>query len=278
MADYRSWKEKTVGVPSLLLDALNPRMPGNGAGAQTQPDLIAELVRHENVYALAKDIAAGGYVPVESLVGLDEDGKTVVLEGNRRLAALKLLLHPELAPLDSVTKFKALSEKISPSQLAKVRVLYAPSREAAAPLILRKHTREQVERWSVLMQAKFYASLAASGIPLEEMAREYATTAGEIRGFLRTHAMYEAACRIPLPDDVREKVHDPRTFPGALLQRLIEIPKVREFLGIDFDARGGLLGGVHREEFAKGFRRILSDIAREKQDTRSLNTVDDVAQ
>lgn len=141
---------------------------------------------------------------------------------------------------------------------------------------LRKHTREDIEKWSPLMQARFFRSLVASGLPLDRMARDYGMAAGDIARFLRTDSMYEAACKIELPDDVRAKVHDPRTFSGTVLQRLIEFPKIREFLGIEFDERGGLRGRVHRDEFAKGYRRILSDIARGKVDTRTVNTVADM--
>jgi hypothetical protein len=274
MADYAGWPEKTIAVTTLQLDGRNPRIPSGGAEL-SQRDLIAELVQHDDVYDLARDIAEQGYSPLESLIGLKDDGKTIILEGNRRLAALKLLINPDLAPPAFLNRFQKLAEKGATPGMREVRVLHAPTREAAAPLILRKHTRDQVDRWSPLMQARFYRTLAAGGASLAEMARQYGTTAGDMARFLRTNSMYEAACRIDLPEDVRKKVHDPRNFPAAVLQRLIDIPKARTFLGIVFDDKGEIRGNVHRDEFAKGYARILSDIAREKIDTRKLNTVAD---
>jgi len=274
LTDYSSWAEKAVQVTNLLLDAENPRIPSGGA-TLGQRDLIAELVEHDKVYELAKNIAEAGYFPLESMIGLTEDGKTYILEGNRRLAALKLLVSPDLAPQPDIKKFRNLSGKVPLDSIKKVRVLFAPSREAAAPLIMQKHTRDQVQRWSPLMQARFFRTLAAGGLTAEELAENYDTAPGEVAEFLRMDTMYEVACAMELPQQVRDVVHNPRKFNASALQRLIAIPKARDFLGISFDERGALRGSVHADEFRKGFKRIISDIALEKIDTRTLNKVSD---
>lgn len=164
MADYAKWTEKVVSVTSLLLDPQNPRIPPSG-GTLDQRSLIAELVEHDDVLGLAKDIAENGYAPIESLIALvdEDDSKTYVLEGNRRLAALKLLLSPESAPESALRRVRSLAKLADLDSIRKVRVLHAPSRQAAAPLIMQKHTRQQIERWSPLMQARFYRTLATAG-------------------------------------------------------------------------------------------------------------------
>lgn len=276
MVDYSTWTERMEFVTNLQLDGRNPRIPGGGAGPD-QRELIADLVAHDKVYDLARDIVEVGFYPLESLVGLKEDGKSIILEGNRRLAALKLLVSPEQAPEAEVKRFRTLAGRVALDGIKRVRVLYAPSREAAAPLILQKHTREQIERWSPLMQAKFYRSLADSGITIEEMARRYARPAGEIARFLRLDEMYEIACAITLPEEARVRVHNPRDFRAAVLERLLDIPTAREFLGIEFDSAGRVRGIVPKEEFAKAYRKILTDIAAGSVDTRTLNTVKEAA-
>jgi len=69
MIDFAAWKEKPGAVTTLQLDPLNNRIPTSGALLE-QRDLIAELVEHENVYDLARDIAEHGYSPVEALIGV----------------------------------------------------------------------------------------------------------------------------------------------------------------------------------------------------------------
>ena len=277
MTDYSKWGEKFVAVTSLSLDSQNPRMPPT-ASPLDQRALIAELVEHEGVLDLAKDIAENGYSPVESLIGFDEkdDGKTYILEGNRRLAALKLLLSPETAPESALKKVRRLSQDINHDSIRKVRVLFAPNREAAAPLIMQKHTRQQIEKWSPVMQARFYRSLADAGLSTAELVTRYGGTPGEVSEFLRLEAAYDLACRIDLPDAVKAKVHDPRKFPVSTLQRILDVAKARDLLGIAFDDDGAISGSVHLDEFKKGFSRILTDIATDKINTRTINKQQDV--
>jgi hypothetical protein len=272
MADYSKWIEKHVPVTSLLLDPHNPRIPPSGTKLLDQRALIAELVEHDNVIELAKDIAEDGYSPLESLIGLvDEDGKTYILEGNRRLAALKLLLSPDVAPDSASKKIRALAREVNSDGLRKVRVLHAPSRPAAARLIMQKHTRQQIEKWSPLMQARFYRTLADAGLDNTEMAKRYGSTPSEISEFLRTDATYELARLMNLPESIKAVVHNSRKFPVSTLQRLLDAPRAREVLGIDFDGSGAIHGTVNKDEFSKAFARILSDIATEKLTTRTIN-------
>src|SRR5579872_3618632 len=130
MLDYVSWPTKRLSVTSLLLDQQNPRLPQSG-GALGQRQIIDELVTHDSVYDLAKDITTQGFFPTEILLGVHDGDQIVVIEGNRRLAALKLLINAELAPQPYLERFRRLSEKITATVVAKVNVSLAPSREAA---------------------------------------------------------------------------------------------------------------------------------------------------
>jgi hypothetical protein len=276
MIDFASWTEKVVPVTNLQLDSQNARIPTSPGTILGQRELIAELVEHDNVYDLARDIADFGYIPVEMMIGVHEDGRQTVLEGNRRLAALKLLISPESGPEAWVRRFRLVAARVPIETIKKVRVLFAPTREAAAPLILQKHTRDQVLRWSPIMQARFYRSLARSaGLTPQEIADRYGSTPGEIAKFLRTEEMYEIACALDLPQPVRDVVQNPRAFPAAVLERLLEVAKTREVLGIGFDDRGGIRGNVDPDEFRKGYTRMVTDIANKVIDTRTLNRADD---
>lgn len=275
MADYSRWVEKMLSVTTLQLDPENPRIPPAGK-ALGQRELIAELVQHDNVYELAREIADDGFHPVESLVGFVEDDKTLVLEGNRRLAALKLLISPELAPDDAHKKFARIAGNVDLEAIKKVRVFIAPNRDAATPFLLARHTREHVQRWTPLMQARFYRSLAGSGVSVEELSRRYGVSVGEIAKFFRIDTMYQIALNVDLPDESKQVVHDPRKFPAAVLERLVDVPSARRFLGFDFDALGQVRGSVHPEEFKKAYAKVLSDIASHRIDTRRLNKTVDV--
>jgi hypothetical protein len=88
---------ETFSVLDVLLDEENPRFAD---GVASQAAAIKALLAQgpEKLLALARDIAVRGELdPINPPIVMKADGKLVVLEGNRRFAAMKLLRKPELA-------------------------------------------------------------------------------------------------------------------------------------------------------------------------------------
>jgi len=270
MIDPSTWKQRKIPVPSLQLDPNNPRIPERQA-PPTQPELIAELVANDGIYELAKDITEVGYLPDSSLIAVWENGKHIVVEGNRRLTALKLLISPTLAPSLVQSKFKKLSQKAVLPFIKSVKVEVAPSRDAAALLIQRKHTQLGIERWSRAMQARFFVDRINSGSSIAEVAKEFSIPPSEVAAFVQSHEMYAVACCLDLPPEVASKVRNPREFPLTNLDRVYRNAKTAEFLGISFDANKQLLGSIEADEFKKGYAKIVTDVALGNVDSRTLN-------
>jgi hypothetical protein len=271
MIDYSKWTESRPSVTSLRLDPNNPRIPDSGKEL-SQRDLIADLVENDKVYELAKSIVDNGYYPVEALIIIEDNNTKYVLEGNRRLAALKLLISPEGGPEKWQQRFRALSNRIDLKTIKKVKAIRAPSREAAAPVIMSKHTRSQVESWSPLMQAKFYKNLVDRGLEIAEISKQYNLPSSEINEALQRYTMYSVACALDLADDIAKKVQNPRDFPITNLDRLYKNPRVNSFLGISFDKDRQLKGTVNVDEFKKGYSKIIADIVTGEIHSRKLNT------
>jgi hypothetical protein len=275
MNDYGKWKERECLVTSLLLDPLNPRIP-ELATTPTQRDVVAELVTHDNVYELAKDIADQGFFPTERLVGIEDAAGDTVLEGNRRLAALKLLIAPELAPEHEVKKFRVLSEKVPKATISKVKLVFAPSREAAAPLIVNRHTRLGIHRWQPAQQAKYMRTLVRADMSIDEVAKQFGISKGELIKNLKTDSMYQVACALDLPEQVATIVRNPRQFNSSVLERLVQSSDAMSFLGIEFGENGSIGGKIDPNEFKKAFGRMVTDIATNQEDTRTLNKNSDI--
>ncbi len=271
MIDYSRWKEKTLTVTYLKLDPYNPRIPEAGIFLD-QRDLIADLIENDRVYELAKSIVENGYYPVESLIVIEKNGQKCVIEGNRRLAACKVLISPQSAPENWEKKFRALSNRIDPKSISKVKVLIAPSREAAAPVIMSKHTSRQIEKWSPLMQDKFFKNLLEGGFTVTDLAEQYSLQPKKILEALQRYTMYSIACTLDLPEDIRKVVHNPRGFPITNLERLYENNVITDFLGISFDENKNLIGKIDIKEFKKGYSKIITDIATGAVTSRYLNT------
>ena len=79
-----------VPVDDLDLDPENPRIRGALTGA-TQDELVEYLWKTMAVDELAYSIAYNGFQRIEPLLAAREHGRLVVIEGNRRLAAVRVL-------------------------------------------------------------------------------------------------------------------------------------------------------------------------------------------
>lgn len=89
---------KNRSIKRLHLDLRNPRL-GRPA-VDTEADAMDRLLKQfgPKIIGLARSIAEYGLNPTESWAIVHEDGKYVVLEGNRRLVACRLLDNPRKAP------------------------------------------------------------------------------------------------------------------------------------------------------------------------------------
>ncbi len=85
---------ENVEIGSLLLDPKNPRLPEELQGGDQQ-DILVYLFEYDVLTELADSYIANGFFPNEQIVVLppDERGERIVVEGNRRVGALKYLLH-----------------------------------------------------------------------------------------------------------------------------------------------------------------------------------------
>jgi len=137
--NYSDWQEKEFSINSLNLDLNNPRL-NYGDVVLTQSGIISFLIENENVFELAKEISEKGYFVGESPIICEEKNKKVVLEGNRRTAALKILQAPE----KYLTKKKAeiLKANITKNNIdvsKKINCFISPNRLMANPIIYNRH-------------------------------------------------------------------------------------------------------------------------------------------
>lgn len=101
---------KEIKLSQLDLDPRNPRF-GNPSDDITQSALLKSIVEDFGVDDVISSIAVNGYIEAEPLVvSPEKDGRHVVVEGNRRLAAMLLLSGDERAKGydDYVKKFQSL--------------------------------------------------------------------------------------------------------------------------------------------------------------------------
>lgn len=87
-----------IKTAKLSLDPFNPRLHGNSAFGNKSEEGILKALWEYGVEDIVESIANTGYHKLEPFFAEDNgNGTFTVVEGNRRLAALKLLLNPSLA-------------------------------------------------------------------------------------------------------------------------------------------------------------------------------------
>ena len=162
-----------VSVEKLVLDRQNPRL----ATIISDPDdvkIIAQLYRTEDLGELLQSIATNGYLDIEPLIVLKEQDHLLVLEGNRRLAAIRLLQEPELAKkIKESQRLQITIPKITEQHkktLNFVSVYRVASREDARSFIGFKHINGAA-KWESYVKAKFAADWYRCGkISLSDIA------------------------------------------------------------------------------------------------------------
>ena len=87
-----------IDVDLLEFDSLNPRLTEfSESPIQNEMDIIKILWDTEDVQELVMSITASGFFRHEPLIVIKESEKFVVIEGNRRLAAVKIIRDLEVA-------------------------------------------------------------------------------------------------------------------------------------------------------------------------------------
>ncbi|MGE4483209.1 hypothetical protein [Acidocella sp.] len=162
-----------VPVEWLRLDHHNPRLVGINQRT-TDESIIAQLYRGEELSELLQSISANGYLDIEPLIVELEGNKLIVLEGNRRLAAILLFKDPSLVErINETERLRISVPELSPDRrltINNVSVYRVPEREAARSFIGFKHINGAA-KWESYAKAKFAADwFRTGGKTLEEIA------------------------------------------------------------------------------------------------------------
>jgi len=130
-----------VEVDDLLLDVGNARI----RTGQDQRDCVERILRKEDqLLALARDIAENGLSTAPIIAKPNGEGQYVVMDGNRRLTALKLLNDPESCPDERLKPtFRQLQKKHAKTIPKAVDVLSSTDQVAIGREILLRHSGEQ---------------------------------------------------------------------------------------------------------------------------------------
>ena len=187
-------------VDNLAFDAENPRLAEYGLTKRTKEIRILRILWEAmDVKELAMSIIASGFFRHEPLIVAREREKNIVIEGNRRLAAVKLLLAPDILG-DSIWR-----AGIPPIDAAAKRALrelptVSGTRENAWRYLGFKHINGPA-KWSSYAKSRYIANVHRTfGVGLDDIASQIGDTNRTVRRLYRALTVLEEAERIEVFD------------------------------------------------------------------------------
>jgi hypothetical protein len=181
-----------VKIDDLQLDTMNPRLAEYGLGLKpSQSELLKILWQRMAVDELAFSIAAEGYFPYEPIFIAEENGKLVVIEGNRRVAAVKLLLSAEERKKLKITDLPSISAKRADS-LRKLPVV-RKTREELWQYLGFKHVNGPA-KWGSYAKAQYIVDVHRKfKVPLEGLANQIGDRNRTVQRLYRAMMVIEQA-------------------------------------------------------------------------------------
>lgn len=193
-----SSEARPISVDSLHFDRSNPRLAEYGISSEsTDGQILDTLWDAMDVRELVQSIAASGFFPHEPLIVAIENDRNVVIEGNRRLAAVRVLLDDQGASRNG-WEIPTLSKEAL-KRLGSLPAIISDRRTSWRYLGF-KHVNGPA-KWSSYAKAQYIAKVHRDhGIPLADIANQIGDRHRTVQRLYRGLMVIEQA--------EREKVYD----------------------------------------------------------------------
>lgn len=225
------WEE----FDNLKLDIQNPRIASiTNDKTLSQDELVKLLWTEMAVAEIALSIAVNGYFSGEPLfvVPAKETGKYIVVEGNRRLAAVRILLKDDLRREIKATE---LDENILEENLQTLELLP----------VVKYNTREELWKylgfrhingpkpWDAFSKAQYIAQVHDEyGVPLDEIAKMIGDQHSTVK---RLYRGYEALVQAEQQTSFNREDRFRNKFYFSHLYTALDQPQFLDFLGMERD-------------------------------------------
>ncbi|HLN03467.1 MAG TPA: hypothetical protein VK335_29520 [Bryobacteraceae bacterium] len=246
---------KSLTLDSLDLDLENPRIKQAADQREAMQNIISE--QKAKLINLAESVSERGFSPIDRCLVMRSPhraGHFIVLEGNRRVLAAKLLRSPALVadlemPESHKRRLVKAGQKLDPKKIERVDCFEIKDRPDGVEWIRQRHSGEDNGRgivgWNAIAVARFKGRDAA----LQAM------------DFVGAHA--------DLTEEQAELLAG--KFPISTLDRLLSTPDVRRSIGFEV-VNGKLQTELPPEEALKPLRRMTIDLAEKRVTVSDLKS------
>lgn len=261
-----------IVLDNLKLDLYNPRLPKSKQG-KDQKTVIEYLLLEAATSELMESIGENDFFAGEMLLVVSDEsdnGKYVVVEGNRRLTAVLLLSNPELTTVrKSLVKEIADNAKFKPTELP---CLVFNSRNDVQKYLGFVHITGK-KSWRMLEKARYLYEMSTNekfkGVPFQQICKEIARAIGSkypyVRKILISYELYKIVEdeNFYQIDDLSDSNFYLNYFADGLLK-----DNIREFINVDMLSDKPLENINHKQfkelclwwfKKTEGVSRVLGD-------------------
>lgn len=215
-----------ISLDDLILDKRNPRFSsstiiGNSRHVE-QADIIKYLLQFGDIVNLAESINKNHGLYDEEWISCykNEQNEIIVLEGNRRITACKILKNEFLIPeevksefcIPSVDKIKTLPN------ICKIKAIIYENEQDAQTYIAAKHTKPEVKKWETIEQCNYYYDQFIRGIPLLQIGQNVGEDIKKVQEKIKQFGLFKQVF------DVVKKY-----YPEILIEEVNILPLVTKF-------------------------------------------------
>ena len=172
-------KIKFISTSELHFDPENPRFYRLNDPSSVEA-VIGEMFDDEGVQELMLSIGQKGYFEGEPLlIAADKNEKWIVVEGNRRLAATKLLNEEIIPPKRRSANVKLIREEAQYTPPSELPCIVYPTRREVLRYLGYRHITG-IKQWDSLSKAKYLAQLRDEFYPDLEKPKQLKALANDI--------------------------------------------------------------------------------------------------
>lgn len=231
---YEKFKYERIALSLIRLDDRNPRIVTQEK-LGSEKEILEYFFEHENLASFIKTIATEGRNPGAERPYVVKDGKNyIVVEGNTRIAAYKLLTGQFSPPAQYATAVPLVSQSMK-DELVSVDVTIAPNRDSLMPIMARAHFgRGDKSRWGYLGSRKAVYDDWRGGKSISQLSNFFARTQGSIRELLLEYMIYLEALKLDWTTAEKEILLRPSIEFNPTV-RFLQSTGHKQLIGIELD-------------------------------------------
>lgn len=268
---------KRILFSDLLLDPHNPRLP-KSMGSKNEKEIINFLLSDASLIELMLAIGKNGFFEGEQLLVVPQGDKYLVVEGNRRLSAVKLLHNPEIGEVYKSKIAQVIEE--SEYKPTEIPCLIFDNKDEILKYLGYRHITG-IKSWKLLEKARYLTKLKDdyfSDNTINSASREIAKMIGSRKDYVvRVLAGYKLYETIEKNDFYKIKDLNDTTFYFNYLADSLSRSNIAGFLGVDLD-KDNPVENIHYDNLYEWTNWLFNKDLHNKiiGDSENLNTLNKV--